>query len=142
MTTNITTTPEQSARLLQCGVDPETADMSWRTIPCPSDNVPWSDPQLLVLPYSVAKDIYHDDYIESAWSLSALLSLLPKEIDVNGTSARLQMYNHPAEYWIASYVTYNGGTLTYQNPCSAEKELIDALCSLLVWCLEKGYVKP
>ena len=80
MTTNIATTKEQSARLLQCGVDPETADMSWRTILCPSDNEPWGDPQLLVLPYSAAKDIYASDYVEPAWSLSALLGLLPKEI--------------------------------------------------------------
>ena len=29
MTTNIATTKKQSARLLQCGVDPKTADMSW-----------------------------------------------------------------------------------------------------------------
>ena len=92
MTTNIATTREQSARLLQCGVDPETADMSWRTILCPSDNEPWSDPQLLVLPYSVAKDIYHDDYIESAWSLSALLGLLPKEIAIDGYAYRISIY--------------------------------------------------
>ena len=70
-----------------------------------------------------------------------ILDILPKEFNVSGPSARLQVYNHPAEYWIASYVTYDGGTLTYQNPCSAEKELIDALYSLLVWRLEKGYVK-
>ena len=29
MTTNIATTKEQSVRLLQCGVDPETADMTF-----------------------------------------------------------------------------------------------------------------
>ena len=75
------------------------------------------------------------------YTLADILDILPKEINAFGIPARLQMYNHPAEYWIVSYVTYDGGTLTYHNPCSAEKELIDALYSLLVWCLEKGYVK-
>lgn len=81
MKTNIATDKLQSQRLLHCGVSADTADMSWRTILCPSDNEPWGDPQLLVLPYSVAKDIYAGDYVEPAWSLSALLGLLPKHLD-------------------------------------------------------------
>lgn len=89
MKTNIATTKDQSARLLRCGVPADTADMSWRTILYPSNDEPWTDPQLSVLPYSEAKDIYGDDYIEPAWSLSALLGLLPFKI-----------HNGKYEYWL------------------------------------------
>lgn len=44
MKTNISTNKEQSDRLLRCGVPADTADMSWRTILCPSNNEPWADP--------------------------------------------------------------------------------------------------
>ena len=118
-------TAEESAKLIELGVSPERA--SERTPDYTDINntgSPLERRELLPI-----------------FTLADILDIMPKEIDVNGTSARLQMYNHPAEYWIASYVTYDGGTLTYQNPCSAEKELIDALYSLLLWCLEKGYVK-
>lgn len=89
MKTNISTNKEQSDRLLRCGVPADTADMSWRTILCPSNNEPWADPQLSPLPYLEAKDIYGDDYIEPAWSLSALLGLLPFKI-----------HSGKYEYWL------------------------------------------
>ena len=92
MKSKIATTRDQSARLLHCGVSADTADMSWRTILCPGNDEPWADPQLSVLPYSEAKDIYGDDYIEPAWSLSALLGLLPKEIDIDGYPYRISIY--------------------------------------------------
>lgn len=88
----IATTQEQGDRLLRCGVSADTADMSWRTILCPSNDEPWADPQLSVLSYSAAKDIYGDDYVEPAWSLSALLGLLPKEIDIDGYPYRISIY--------------------------------------------------
>lgn len=80
----IATTKEQSTRLLRCGVSADTADMCWLTILCPVDDKPWGDPRLSTLPYSEAKDIYGGDYIEPAWSLSALLSdVLPCDISDN-----------------------------------------------------------
>lgn len=82
MNTNIATTKGQSDRLLRCGVPADTADMSIRTItePMIKDIAEWETPLLLTMPYSSAKDIYRGDYIEPAWSLSALLGLLPFKI--------------------------------------------------------------
>ena len=82
MNTNIATTKGQSDRLLRCGVSADTADMSIRTItePMIKDIAEWETPLLLTMPYSSAKDIYRGDYIEPAWSLSALLGLLPFKI--------------------------------------------------------------
>lgn len=67
MKTNIATTQDQSERLLQCGVSADTADMMFT----PHNT-------LSTEPYKEAlKDI---GYIP-AWSLSALLGLLPKELN-------------------------------------------------------------
>ena len=117
-------TAEESAKLIELGVSPERASES-------NSSVAYGNGARGIMKVPETPIFTPAD----------ILDILPKEINAFGIPARLQMYNHPAEYWIASYVTYDGGTLTYQNPCSAEKELIDALYSLLVWCLEKGYVK-
>ena len=117
-------TAEESAKLIELGISPERASES-------NSSVAYGNGARGIMKVPETP----------IFTLADILDILPKEINAFGIPARLQMYNHPAEYWIASYVTYDGGTLTYQNPCSAEKELIDALYSLLVWCLEKGYVK-
>lgn len=117
-------TAEESAKLIELGVSPERASES-------NSSVAYGNGARGIMKVPETP----------IFTLADILDILPKEINAFGIPARLQMYNQPAEYWIASYVTYDGGTLTYQNPCSAEKELIDALYSLLVWCLEKGYVK-
>lgn len=67
MTPNIATTPSQSRRLLQCGVDPKTADMMFT----PHNT-------LSAEPY---KETLKDRGYFPAWSLSALLALLPEKIE-------------------------------------------------------------
>ena len=68
MTTNIATTPSQSARLLQCGVSVDTADMfRW---------VNSYGQEFLETHYKPSPAVKYTP----AWSLSALLGLLPKEI--------------------------------------------------------------
>lgn len=61
----IATTPEQSARLIACGIDPKSADMcyvgGWK--------------EVCAIPF--AKCNKEDT---PAWSLSALLAMFPKEI--------------------------------------------------------------
>lgn len=66
MTTNIATTKEQSVRLRQCGVDPETADMMFTP-----HNTLSADPY---------KEGLKDRGYFPAWSLISLLGLLPKTI--------------------------------------------------------------
>ena len=91
MERHIANTREQSARLLQCGVPAESADMVICTItePMIRNIAEWQTPMLLTLPYSEAKDIYRGDSITPAFSLSALFGLLPKEIDIDGYRMRL-----------------------------------------------------
>lgn len=65
----ISTTQEQSARLLQCGVSADTADMS----------IDIDTEHIYLYPYNERVDKPHET---PAWSLSALLSnVLPKHLD-------------------------------------------------------------
>lgn len=74
MKTNIATTQDQSARLLRCGVSADTADMVWTRFE--SDGEKYE--QLSVMDES-AYEVASLTPIP-AWSLSALLGLLPKTI--------------------------------------------------------------
>ena len=88
-TGNIATTKEQSARLLACGVPPETADMAW--VHCKEtadDGLAWETEELVSWPYTRAASTFDTTTKKKAtpaWSLSALLEkLLPKHIDALG----------------------------------------------------------
>lgn len=72
----ISTTKEQSARLLKCGVPADNADMSWH------GNTLETFSQLT----------YDMWLLTPAWSLNALLGLLPKEIDIDGYPYRISIY--------------------------------------------------
>lgn len=76
MKTNIATDSSQSQRLLRCGVSADTADMMWSRLDEARDHnlyaVPWYTPRL------PNRKITDNDF--PAWSLSALLGLLPTAI--------------------------------------------------------------
>lgn len=80
MKTTIATDNLQSQRLLRCGVSADTADMYISN---------YGD--LWASPY---KDNQRKDEkgFAPAWSLSRLLELLPKEIDIDGYSYRISIY--------------------------------------------------
>lgn len=148
MKTNIATDSLQSQRLLRCGVSAESADMSIRTItePMIKDIAEWETPRLLTMPYSSTKDIYRGDYIEPAWSLSALLGLLPKEINIDGYKYRISIYfENPDEPVIG-----NQWCLYYKPKKHNEKSRIDDVpmyapdlieCAVLMieWLTANGY---
>ena len=79
----IATTQDQSSRLLRCGVSADTADMAL------------INGTLILESYNETKspidDFIHDYELRPAWSLSALLELLPKEIKSDGTTYKLNI---------------------------------------------------
>lgn len=85
MKTNICTSREQTDRLLNCGVPAESADMFYQT-PITASQKAKREYILLVR----ANNTLFDTDIP-AFSLSALLSLLPKEIDIDGTTYKLNI---------------------------------------------------
>lgn len=85
MKTNIATTQDQSARLLRCGVSADTADMCYQFI---DECVNNTDKPICSTPkeqfdtirgYGFGNSRIH---ITPAWSLSALLGLIPHVIEV------------------------------------------------------------
>lgn len=79
MKSQIATTQSQSQRLLRCGVSADTAE---KAIDTDTD-------KLYLGAYSERVDKVHE---VPAWSLSALLGLLPKEIDIDGYKYRISIY--------------------------------------------------
>lgn len=133
MKSNIATTSEQSLRLLRCGVSADTADMA-RYI---DDSVP-------MMPWDWTTGSYGGTF--PAWSLSALLGLLPKEINIDGYKYRISIYfESPDEPVIG-----NQWCLYYKPNKHNEKSRIDDVpmyapdlieCSILMieWLTNNGY---
>lgn len=159
MERQIATTQEQSSRLLQCGVSADTADMHWHgdivprggsltSMPEPSEE--WD---LWATPYSCMPEEMQtaklmEDYTEivPAWSLSALLGLLPRVIDIDGYPYRISIYfENPDEPVIG-----NQWCLYYKPKKHNEKSRIDDVpmyapdlieCAVLMveWLTANGY---
>ena len=140
MTTNIATTREQSARLLQCGVDPDTADMSWVR---GAANV--SDGNLSLHPYRRMQRINWQSMrgrseIAPAWSLSTLLGLLPKEIcDENDDSFYFSLAKEfplSEEYGAAYIPCWDKGDALVRK---RDNDPIEACVQLIEWLTANNY---
>lgn len=131
MKTNIATTQDQSARLLRCGVSADTADMMFT----PHNT-------LSIEPYKQAlKDI---GYIP-AWSLSALLSLLPTSIlspmgnEYMLELSRLRMHNAWEVQWFNGrerFRTYDKQKVFHKL---WDKSPIEACVKAIEWLTANGY---
>lgn len=132
MKTNIATDSLQSQRLLRCGVSADTADMSIRTItePMIKDIAEWETPLLLTMPYSSAKDIYRGDYVEPAWSLSALMT----KVLLHNISVDKYNYKGATEYEVRCYFTGHRYKIAFNAP-----DPIEACVQLIEWLKENGY---
>lgn len=134
MERQIATTLEQSDRLLKCGVPAESADMFlWVN----------SYGQEFLETYRVPSPAVS---LTPAWSLSALLGLLPKEIDIDGYPYRISIYfeNHDEP------IIGNQWCLYYKPKKHNEKSRIDDVpmyapdlieCAVLMveWLTANGY---
>ncbi|MDE5688687.1 MAG: hypothetical protein K2I18_08715 [Paramuribaculum sp.] len=164
MTTNIATTKEQSARLLQCGVSAESADMHWHgaivprggslaSPPEPSEEWDLFNSPYGFMPEEMQKAKLMEDYNEiiPAWSLSALLDLLPEKIE-DGYWLTIQKCNRgknaSVHYGIAYFkckwdnpedisnsTITTLGRLKYFTDCN----LIEAVCKMIEWLTANNY---
>lgn len=146
MKTNIATTKEQSARLLQCGVPAESADMSYQFI---DECVNNTDKPICSTPkeqfntligYGFGENRIH---ITPAFSLSALLGLLPKEIKVDESP-----YDEVQKYALLIYPFMDGWQVDYQycedDECHCLKcvygiDPIEACVKAIEWLTANGY---
>ena len=109
----------ESAKLIELGVSPERASEIKVEVEEPSGGCP---------------NIYCSDVKRPIFTLADILDILPKEIEDYHLSIESFKETHYTTYIRDNYDDY-------LIPHKDAPELIDALYSLLLWCLEKGYVK-
>ena len=110
----ICTTIEQSKKLIKLGIDVKTADMIHN---------------ILGEPY-VRHDTLVDEYHTPAWSLSALLELIPDKISISNESYYLSFTKKSVEF--RGPITWDG-----QKAKSFEMDnTLDAAFEMVCWLLE------
>ena len=125
MKTNICTTQDQSARLLKCGVPAESADMSIDT----------DTDKLYLGAYSERVDKVHE---VPAWSLSALLGLLPFKIPCDNFELWLDVapINFGTQWSIGYYCTEKPRTI---KGLTHNENLIECAVQEIEWLTANGY---
>ena len=132
----VATTIEQSKRLLELGLPKETADMTWKN---------WSgDDKLSIgLDPAITNELYsfRKGLTIPAWSLSALLDVIPKPstgfIDLrflyHTTDGR---GNHLEKVWCISY-----DDIENVSRCFYASDKVDAVFGLVCWLLEVNLIE-
>ena len=136
MKTNIVTTKDQSQRLLRCGVSAESADMMWSRLDKTRDHnlyaVPWYTPRL------PNRKITDNDF--PAWSLSALLGLIPHVIEVYDDGdyyfSLAQEFPASEDYHAAYMYCWADDDVLVGKRSSCP---IEACVQLIEWLKEHGY---
>lgn len=123
----ICTSIEQSQKLIELGISYDTADMIWATIY--DENHMVSDYRLDVIPCR----LYSGNAIP-AWSLSALIDLMPDKILINNESYYLSFTKERVSF--RGPVTWDG-----QKAKSFEMDnIFDAAFEMVCWLKENGKI--
>lgn len=109
----IATTIEQSKHLLELGLDPKTANMSYTYF----DE---GEPTLDLTPYML-----NSRMAIPAWSLDALLEVMPKP----------DLYREIADLWVCVTFFKEGSIRGFGETA------IDAACDVITKMFERGYLK-
>lgn len=126
----ICTNKEQSSRLLEAGVRPDTADMYLDEFELP-----------VAFEYGRVEKHVDQDMAFPAWSLSKLIDMMPPAIDSLGTlylCAGLNAKKYNADNKVKAHrysIEYGIGRAShrYDDP-------IDALIETIEWLIKKGYL--
>lgn len=121
----IATSIEQSKHLLELGLDSKTADMVYRCLPGPKEGM---EQYIQLVP---DKEYFETDI--PAWSLSALLELIP---NTGFDGIELNNYNNGRSTWTAIF-----NWKAEITPIRIADNPLDAVYELVVQLIEKGYIK-
>lgn len=136
----ICTSQEQSKKLIELGIDVTTADMFWDTLSAEKPEAQVDNHHLV--------DEYDDWYRVPAWSLSALMNLLPSEFTEVGkyseTKYKIDIRKYALTDDVDIYQVAYGYHWHDNSGCSwsdmintgTKEELIDAVFQMVVWFLE------
>ena len=128
MDKQIATTPEQSQRLIACGVHPDSADMCYNGY---FDSLP-----LEINRNNATKD---SKYIP-AWSLVALFALLPPTIPTDDKDTKYQLitlYQLEDNKYYVGYVLGRGGKIYGSIGDQSASTLFDAILELTIWYIKR-----
>lgn len=129
----ICTSIEQSKRLIELGIDIYTADMFWK------NGV--SDKYIQCFTPFVGSDTNMDyDYDIPAWSLTALLKLMPFHIIENNNRFGFYQgkgFNKQGETYRFGYKTNNDSFLF---ETSLHNDVVEAAFEMIVWLKENGKI--
>lgn len=123
----ICTSIDQSKKLIELGIDVNTADMYW-----------WSTSKRSYIEAMYIGDFYEEKGHIRAWSISALLELMPVEIIEDNKRygfKQLKGYNSQGETYRFEYVS-NIGTTLYET--YAWNNPIDSAFEMACWLLENN----
>lgn len=134
MKTQIATTIEQSKKLLALGISPESADMGWYY----SKDPQMARNQMWLYTKGENSDI-------PAWSLSALLELIPENVTVRENDGYEWPANRPklvklGEFWEFGHTW--GSRPISRAKTTQKKDALLAVYEYLVWLLENSFIKP
>jgi len=121
----IATTIEQSKHLLELGLNPKTADMTY--VQDLLAGLKYGDYKLHAGDW---RGCYGQGHVR-AWSLSAMLELMPKFIQKNRISADFNIRAH-GQLWNVGY---------YCIEVKFSEDIIEAAYSLLCWLIENNFIK-
>ena len=126
----ICTSVEQSQKLIELGIDISTADMCWSIF-----NTSWGERIYTIVAYPMltnqGKGTEKLEYIP-AWSLAALLSIIPKYI---GDSVfRMDMGETDTILW---FDDLSSGTVDENLPDITEEYFVDAAFEMILKLKEK-----
>ena len=141
-------TVEESARLIELGVDPKMASMvSWKqTQNWERKSVLPNKEHLSSKPFEPIVMGFERFEVKDVFTLADILSILPKEIG----HMRILTINSTDTLYFAFYAHWEK---EYMDSCEEKvihgindkafsaPELIDALYELLIWCLEQKIIK-
>lgn len=122
------TTIEQSKKLLELGLSPESADMRWVALN-------WQETEYYVEAISEGFDV-PKSYVP-CWSLGALLEVLPTHIQIKSEVFHYEMMPDFGSCLI-QYKNVEGDKILNQ---SIEDTLLEATYSMVVWLLENDYIE-
>lgn len=111
---NIATSVDQSKRLLELGLKPDTADMYWD----------FQETGYILIADELG--YYHNDSEIPAWSLSALMEMMPNDCGIDKEDDK----------FIASYVI-----LHECGEYSSKTSPIDAAFEMIVYLINNEYIK-
>lgn len=129
------TTVEQSKKLVELGLNPDTADMIIVKDDTYCNALSAFNGATLCQNYSETKN--KTNYIP-CWSLGALLELIPTSIEeVKGHKVDL-ILGHPKNKWCLAYFDWTG---LQQGHDTTGDSPFEAVYNMVVWLLENSYIK-